>query len=110
MAKLLDITINTDFYGLMVTATLTVRWNSHSDYEIERVCIDSITNRADTLETVRVGMDVRDVSDFYSENADRIDQYIAAEIAGEAEYQQELVEELAWEAAVERNEHAENMR
>lgn len=110
MAKLLDITINTDFYGLMVTATLTVRWNSHSDYEIERVCIDSITNRADTLETVRVGMDVRDVSDFYSENADRIDQYIAAEIAGEAEYQQELAEELAWEAAVERNEHAENMR
>ena len=96
MAKLLDITINTDFFGLMVTATLTVRWNSHSDYEIERVCIDSITNRADTLETVRVDMDVRDVSDFYSENADRIDQYIAAEIAGEAEYMRESIEEMRW--------------
>lgn len=109
MAKLLDITINTDFYGLMVTATLTVRWSSHSDYEIERVCIDSITNRADTLETVRVGMDVRDVSDFYSENADRIDQYIAAEIAGEAEYQQELAEELAFQAAEERLFHVRNL-
>lgn len=96
MSKTLDITLNTDYFGLMVTATLTVRWNSHSDYEIERVCIDSITNRADTLETVRVDMDVRDVSDFYSENADRIDQYIAAEIAGEAEYMRESIEEMRW--------------
>lgn len=96
MSKLLDITLNTDYFGLMVTATLTVRWNSHSDYEIERVCIDSITNRADTLETVRVDMDVRDVSDFYSENADRIDQYIAAEIADEDEYQREMIEEMRW--------------
>ena len=96
MSKTLDITLNTDYFGLMVTATLTVRWNSHSDYEIERVCIDSITNRADTLETVRVDMDVRDVSDFYSEHADRIDQYIAAEIAGEAEYMRESIEEMRW--------------
>ena len=96
MSKILDITLNTDYFGLMVTATLTVRWNSHSDYEITRVCIDSITNRADTLETVRVGMDVRDISDFYSEHADRIDQYIAAEIAGEAEYMRESIEEMRW--------------
>ncbi len=96
MSKILDITLNTDYFGLMVTATLTVRWNSHSDYEIERVCIDSITNRADTLETVRVDMDVRDVSDFYSENADRIDQIIASEIASEDEYQREMIEEMRW--------------
>ena len=41
-------------------------------------------------------MDVRDVSDFYSENADRIDQYIAAEIADEDEYQREMIEEMRW--------------
>ena len=96
MSTILDFHFNTDYYGLKVSTELTVRWTSHSEYEIERVFIASMTNRNDPLETVRVGMDVRDISDFYCAHADRIDQIIASEIASEDEYHREMIEEMRW--------------
>lgn len=109
MADLMDLNMNVDYFGLKAEVSLMVRYTDVGDYEIERVTLESLTNRNDPLETVRVAMDVRDVSDFYSEHGDRIDEIIAAEIAESEEAQREWAEDMAYEAAEERQFHARNL-
>lgn len=109
MADLMDLTMSVDYFGLKAEVSLMVRYTDVGDYEIERVTLESLTNRADPLETVRINMDIRDVSDFLDAHGDRIDQLIAAEIAESEEAQREWAEDMAYEAAEERQFHARNL-
>lgn len=93
MAKRIEVVLNVQLYGLVVEAEIEGDYEDGS-FDPTSLYFRSIRDRDDKDVSASISMLAPLASDFYSDHADEIDQLIAAEIAGEAEYQREMLDDM----------------
>lgn len=95
MAKRIEVSLNVQFYGLVVEAEIEGDYEDGS-FDPTGLYFRQIRERDDKDAMKPIRMSAPEASDFYSDHADRIDQLVANYLADEAEAQREMLDEMNW--------------
>jgi hypothetical protein len=97
MAKRIEVSLKVQFYGLVIEAEIEGDYEDGS-FDPTSLYFRSIRDRDDKDISASISMTAPLATDFYCDHADEIDQLVAAEIAGEAEYQREMLDDMRIDA------------
>ena len=92
MAKRIEVSLNVQFYGLVVEAEIE---GDYEDGSFDPTGLYFKTIR-DCDNALQIRLSAPHASDFYSDHAERIDQLVANYLADEAEARQEQLDEMNW--------------
>jgi hypothetical protein len=95
VAKRIEVSLNVQFYGLVVEAEIEGDYEDGS-FDPTGLYFRQIHERDDKDAMKPIHMSAPEASDFYSDHADRIDQLVANYLADEAEAQREMLDEMNW--------------